>query len=142
MRTCELSGGIQGGINPAEACTGSYSAASVIQLFIPSLEQRVSTVSSDRSFCTSDGLPVCRFPAFRLARVALDCCSFFHWIFRGGTIVFAFAFCRCPCPWNVVSVFVRATGMVHPFNFPRLARPSEKRKRPRPEHSMPFFWHF
>ena len=133
MRTCGLNGGIQGGINPAEACTGSHSALSAIQLFIPSLEQRASTVSSDWSFCTSDGLLWCCLPTLRFARVALDCCSFFHWIFCGGTIVFAF--CRCSCPWN-------ATGMVHPFNFPRLARPSENRKRPRPEHSMSFFWHF
>lgn len=140
MRTRALSGGIQGGINPAEPCTGSYSTVSAIQLFISSLEQRESTVSKDpgrtrRSSCTaSDGLLGCCFPAFRFALVVLCCCSFFHWIFRGGPVI-VFAFCRCSCPWN-------ATGMVHPFNFPRLAKPSEKRKRPRPEHSMPFFRHF
>lgn len=126
--------GIGQGINPTGACTGSHIAVPVaIRLAISSLERRASTVSSGWCFCTSDGLLECCFPAFRFARVIPACCSFFHCILRGGTIVFAFY--RCSCPWH-------ATGMVHPFNFPRLARPSEKRKRPRPEHSMPFFWHF
>lgn len=57
--------------------------------------------------------------------------SFFHLIF-----------CTCMpvecCFSNAASTFPSATGMRHPFNLPRWATPGEKRKRPSPEHSIPF----
>lgn len=43
--------------------------------------------------------------------------------------------------WYTVLGSTSGIGIVQPLSFPLVARPGLKRKRPDPEHSIPFFWH-
>lgn len=72
------------------------------------------------------------FTFFLVARAGW---SLFHLILRGTGVA-------CILLSRVGSGDGSTTGRVDPLNRPRCATPVEKRIRPGPEHSIPFFWHF